>query len=330
MILKRWVAFILLLVTVTLTGCKNPTSKEPEIVQAFAFNTFITITVYDDVPKGVTDTCLKMCNDYELIFSRTNPNSELFKLNETGHLVCSDILIEGIQTGLEYSALSKGAFDITIASVNDLWSFSSAKPVLPDPDKIKTELPKVDYRNVIVNGNEVFLKNNAKIDLGAIAKGLIADKLKEYLVSQNVHHALINLGGNILLIGGKSSSEDFSIGIQKPFANDKTPILGLKISDRSIVSTGIYERCFTLDNKFYHHILNPQTGYPYENEIAGITIISKNSITADALSTTCYCLGINDGLKLVNSLPDTYAVFIKKDGSLIYSDGFKENLTIVN
>ena len=162
------------------------------------------------------------------------------------------------------------------------------------------------------------------IELGAIAKGFIADKLKEYLAGSGVTSGTINLGGNVLCIGKKTDGTPFRIGIQQPFADRNEIITAIKAEDISVVSSGIYERYFKKDGKIYHHILDPSTGYPYNNGLEAITIISKKSTDGDALSTTCFALGLEKGMEFAESLSGVYAVFITEDGEMHYSEGFQE------
>ena len=168
------------------------------------------------------------------------------------------------------------------------------------------------------------------IDLGAIAKGFIADRIKEYLLENNVQSALINLGGNVLLVGSKPNGDDFKVGIQKPFEDRNETIAIMELSDVSIVSSGIYERYFKQDDILYHHILNPSTGYPYDTGLTAVTVITNHSVDGDALSTTAFALGLEQGMEFINSLEDVYAVFITKENELYYSDGFKETIPISN
>ena len=170
----------------------------------------------------------------------------------------------------------------------------------------------------------------AKIDLGGIAKGYIADQVKNYLVEEGIEHAYINLGGNILTLGGKTDDSNFRIGIQKPFAEDGTVMAVLPVSDKSIVSSGNYERYFKKDGKIYHHILDPSTGYPIENNLNQVTIISDKSVDGDALSTTCYALGLDEGLKLIQSMDNIEAVFITNDNTIYKSSDSVNLITDIN
>ena len=145
----------------------------------------------------------------------------------------------------------------------------------------------------------------------------MADYLKDYLISEGVESALINLGGNILTLGSKPDGTSFNLGIQKPFDKQGTAITSVKVTDSSVVSSGIYERYFEVDNTLYHHILDTTTGYPCDNNLLGVTILSEKSVDGDALSTSCFVLGLDDGVKLIKSLEGVEAIFITEDYELI-------------
>ena len=180
-----------------------------------------------------------------------------------------------------------------------------------------------------VDGCTVTLTDpEAAIDLGGIAKGYIADRIKDYLVSQGVKSAIIDLGGNILCVGKRPDGEPFRIGIQRPFADRSETAAIVEIDGKSVVSSGIYERYFEKDGVLYHHILNPDTGYPYDNGLVSVTIISDESVDGDGLSTSCFALGLEKGMELIDSLPDVYAVFITEDGQLHFSEGFEDAFTV--
>lgn len=294
----------------------------------FYFDTVVTITIYDSKDESLLDQCMELCRTYESLFSRTLSTSEIYRLNhgtlpkEGDYYVLSDLTADLIEKGLEYCRLSGGVFDITIAPVSSLWDFSSEDPHVPDPEEIENALSLVGWENVDLQGNLIrFEKEGMEIDLGGIAKGYIADCIKDYLLSCGVESALINLGGNVLCIGSRPDGTPFRIGIQKPFAEQNEILGSIQISDQSVVSSGTYERNFEADGTLYHHILNPKTGYPFDNGLTSVTILSEKSTDGDGLSTTCFALGLERGMELINSLPDVYAVFITEDGTLHYSDG---------
>lgn len=292
----------------------------------FALNTVITITLYDSTDTSILDGAFALCNHYEMVFSRTLESSELYQLNHSDKLTntISNDLAELIESGLKYSQLSNGAFDISIAPVSSLWNFTAETPVIPAPQSITQALSFVGYDHFTLNGNAITKKDfNDALDLGAIAKGFIADRIKDYLLAHDVHSALINLGGNILCVGDKNG-EDFTIGIQAPFKDRNITLDSLSLSDKSVVTSGIYERYFVEDDTLYHHILNPATGYPYENDLSSVTIISDKSVDGDALSTMCFALGLEKGMEYINKYEEFDGIFVTRDGEIYYSKNLKK------
>lgn len=189
----------------------------------------------------------------------------------------------------------------------------------------------VDYKNLVIEGNQVSLADpESGVDLGAIAKGFIADEVKDYLVSQGVKSAYINLGGNILCVGKKPDGSTFNVGLQLPFGKRDDLIAMVRIDDFSVVTSGIDQRNFTIDDKLYHHILNTETGYPCENGLLSVTIISDKSVDGDGLSTTCFALGLEKGMELINSIDGVYAAFVTEDYTIHYSEGFEECTKVVD
>ena len=313
---KSLFLFTIGLLLVTLLGFaavyeKKQQPKEPLSATAFKLNTVVTVNIYDSKDKKLLDETMELCDHYEKLFSRTLSSSEISRLN--GQTLKQE----------------NGAFDIAIAPVSSLWDFTSEEKKVPAEEAIQAALPLVNYEDATIEGNKLtFAKEGMGLDLGAIAKGYIADKMKEFLVSKGVKSATINLGGNVLCIGKKTDNTPFRIGIQKPFADRSETIAILDIEDKSVVSSGIYERYFEKDGTFYHHILNPDTGYPYDNHLVSVTIISDQSMDGDGLSTSCFALGLEKGMELINSLPDVHAVFITDDYQLHYSDHFQEDLKV--
>lgn len=319
--------------------CSCTTAREPVSKSGFYLNTFVTVTLYDSREEALLEDCMELCGAYEQIFSRTRQDSELYLLNNgslrdpKGYARISDELYELISMGLMYGELSQGALDITVAPVSSLWDFSApeGQTTVPTAEAIQQGLFLVDYEKIeLLPDNQIYLPEGMSLDLGAVAKGYIADRIKDYLLEQGVNSAVINLGGNVLCIGSKSAKEPFQIGIQQPFQEYNETVAVMKISDTSVVTSGIYERCFTTeDGTFYHHILNPDTGYPCDNNLLSVTIAAHSSMEADALSTACFCLGLEEGIKLLDSLPDVYGVFITEDRKLHYSAGFQEAIEVI-
>lgn len=310
---------------VVFAACSYRIPNDPITRTGFYFDTVIQITLYDKSKVSCIDECFTLAGKYENMLSPTVENSDLWRINHSGGspVTVSDETAALLNTALSYCESTDGRIDLTIESASDLWDFHTEDAAhVPSDEDILEALTHVDYHVLQIEGNTVTMTDpNAKITLGFIAKGYIADKMKEYLLSQNVKSAIIDLGGNLLAVGSKPDGTAFSFGVQRPFDTQGMPITVLSVSDRSLVSSGVYERCFYQNDILYHHILDTSTGYPIENNLLGVTILSDSSAVGDALSTTCFVLGAKEGMALIESLEDTEAIFIYSDYHLEYSSG---------
>lgn len=303
-----------------LTGCsgaKSSTQTDQDLTYTdMLFDTVIKIQILDPADESILDGLKKLCEKYDTMFSATNTDSELYKLNHANGqpFTVSSETANLIQEGIHYSELSGGAFDLTIEPVSALWDFKADKPTVPSSDAIAQAVSHVDYTKVDIQDNTITLEDpEAGIDLGAIAKGYIADQVKTYLKKQEIKHAIINLGGNVDVIGTKPDGSKYNIGIQKPFDESGEAITSVQLKDQTVVTSGIYERYFKKNGKLYHHILDPRTGYPCENNLYSVSIITDSSTKADALSTTCFLLGYEKGMELIQSMDGVEAIFITDD-----------------
>ncbi|MCR5733177.1 MAG: FAD:protein FMN transferase, partial [Lachnospiraceae bacterium] len=332
-VLRKLTAFIIIIsILPALCGCSKE-AVSPVKRSGFYFDTLVSITLYDG-DAGLIDECFELCDHYEKLFSKTIDSSDISRINAAsgGKTEVSADTISLIETALKYHVLSDGAYDITIKPVIDLWGFEDlsgkTEHHLPDKDALSDALSHVSSDNILINktDNTVTLTDPlSSIDMGSVAKGYIADRLKEFLLSRNVSSAVIDLGGNITLINGKPSGTgftDFHIGIKDPTEpSGSETALALSVKDTSVVTSGIYERYLLIDGKKYHHIIDKRTGYPTDNDLLSVTVITSSSADADALSTVCLLCGEEKALRIINSLSDTEAVFIKKDDTISCSDG---------
>ncbi|MCI9269930.1 MAG: FAD:protein FMN transferase [Dorea sp.] len=317
---------VIIFCTATTAGCSE-FSRKPLTYTGVALDTVISIQIYDSRDEELTKHCQQLCEEYEAKFSRTIETSEIAQINAAGGapVEVSEDTVALIKKGIYYCDLSDGAFDITIGSVTSLWDFKAEDPAPPAPEALAEAVKHVNYRKILINDNTVrLLDPAAKLDLGAIAKGYIADRIKDYLKSEGVRHALINLGGNVLAIGGKLDGSPFNIGIQKPFDEGGSPITSVRIQNKSVVTSGTYQRYFEKNDLLYHHILSSSAGTPCNNGLNSVTIITDSSLTADALSTTCFLLGPEAGMKLINQLDNVDAVFINTDNELSFSRNYSK------
>ena len=322
---------ILCMLSASLSGCSLPSSEQTISKSGFYFNTVIQITLYKSSYESLLEDCFSLADTYESYFSNTVSDSDISNINNAdgAFVEVHDETIELLKKGIYYGDLSDGNFDITIGKLSDLWNFSTYAlldevpgSAVPTDAEIQEALKTVDYKGVTIDGNKVALSNpDSKLDLGGIAKGFIADKMKAYLEENGVESGMINLGGNVLTLGKKADGSSYTIGIQKPFSEDGEAIASVEVADKTVVSSGVYERYYEIGDKFYHHILNPHTGYPYDNHLLGVTIICDDSVDGDGLSTTCFTLGLEDGMALIESLDDVEAIFITDDYELHTSSG---------
>ncbi len=316
-----------------LAGCqKEEPAADPISRSTFLLNTFVSVTLYDSQDESLLEGSLELCRQYEELFSTTIETSEISRINdrdpEETVITVSEETAKLIQKGLDYGELTGGAFDITIEPVSSLWDFSGSDAALPDAEALEEAVRRVDYRTVHVDGDQVILDSpDTAIDLGAIAKGYIADRIKDYLLENGVRSATINLGGNVLCVGTRPDGTPFRIGLQMPFADRNETIAILNIDDLSVVTSGVYERYFTLDGVTYHHLLNPEDGCPYQNGLLAVTVVSPLSVDGDALSTSCFALGLEKGMELAESMDGVYAYFITDDYEIHYSEGARELLS---
>lgn len=295
------------------------------------YDTIVTVTLFSDDKAGaeaLLDECMNICAHYEELFDKNIKTSNIARINSAGTekvTVDHDTAVM-ITKALEYSEITSGAFDITVEPVTRLWDFHEGAEKIPDEIDIKNALSSVGYKGLTVDetGNTVTKKDKSiSIDTGGAAKGFVADKLADYLMSCSITGAIINMGGDMKLLGKKPNGDAFNIGINDPDTNGQC-IMSLSLSDSSVATSGIYERCFEKDGKRYHHILDTNTGYPCDTDIESVTVITKDALAADCLCTCCITLGSQKALNLIEELDGTEAVFILTDGSIIQTEGAKQ------
>ena len=322
---KRAVLYAMAVVLLLCGGC-SAEKELPKLSEVgFYLDTVITLTAYTEDGQILKDA-MEECGRYEQMLSRTIEGSDVWRINHANGkpVKVSEDTAAILRCAAEISENSSGAFDITIAPASTMWDFTSGKVELPDTEALAAAAALVDYSKVQLEGNTVTLPEGMMIDLGGIAKGYIADKVKAYLEERGVEHAILSFGGNIVAIGKKPDGKDWKVGIQD--IDKPTGEYMLVVANRggSTVTSGIYERGFEVDGVRYHHLLNPKTGWPEQNKLASVTILSESSMEGDALATAAFILGKGKGLELIESLPGIEAVFIERDRKVTYSSGAGE------
>ncbi len=315
-------------------------SASPKSKSGLFLGTVINISVFDPISddrfEKIFTNSAKKLNTIENKMSVNIPSSEVCKINDNAGLQAVSVSPETffvVNKGKYYSSLSDGHFDITIGPLVNLWGIGSENARIPSDDEIRNSLSSINFQNVHLNdlSNSVELKDyDMQLDLGAIAKGYAADTIRDYLQSENVQSALINLGGNIYALGSKPGADYWNIGIQNPTDIRGAYVGIVHVTNKCVVTSGIYERFFIDNDQRYHHILNPFTGYPVNNELASVSIIADHSIDADGLSTSVFSLGITKGSDLLESIEGVDAIFITKDNDVYMTSGLHDKFTITN
>lgn len=224
-----------------------------------------------------------------------------------------------MEIAAEFAKKTEGAFDPAIGALAKLWNIGFDNANEPPPGEIRAVLPLLDYRNIILpdTGTVFLLKKGMRLDLGGIAKGYAADSICTILKDNGIKNALIDLGGNILAMGQNPNGEAWKIGLRNPNIGYNNSVIWIDVQNKSLVTSGNYERYFEKNGRLYHHILDKTTGYPVETDINAVSILSDSSVYADALSTACYILGPEKSAALLAGFEDTSAFFFFNDNSVL-------------
>ncbi|GAA0062468.1 FAD:protein FMN transferase [Clostridium sp. CTA-1] len=333
----KYVTILLLCICLPLVfvGCDSK-SEEPVSRETYLMGTIINIKAYGKNADKAVQASVDKISDIENKMSLNISTSEINKINKNAGIApvkVSKNTFDVVKASLIYSEKTKGSFDITVEPLVSLWGIGTDKARIPSKDEISNALKLINYKDVVINEKEstIMLKRKGQaIDLGAIAKGYTADELKKVLLNYNVSSAFLNLGGNVYVLGNKPDKTPWKIGVQNPL-EPRGDYLGIvSVSDKSVVTSGNYERFFERNGKRYHHIFDIKTGYPAEKGLISVSIISNKSIDGDALSTSVYTLGLDEGKKLIESLKDVEAVFVTNDKKVYITSGLKDTFKLTN
>lgn len=323
-----------------LCGCTDSANSPVQKIDT-AMGTIISQTLYPaenkvEEAEQSTQEILWIIRELEKnVLSHRILESDIGKVNRSagsGELVSvSDTLQQVLEICQMISKASNGAFDVTLGEVVGLWDIDRwageedvSSYQIPKEEQIKEKLQKSGYQKLQFTDGCIQVPEGMQLDLGAVGKGIALDEIRNYLEQQNrISGAVISVGGSILTYGEKETGVPWKVAVVNPLDTSKS--LGyLSLTGTRCVSTsGNYERYVEKDGVRYHHIINPYTGYPVDNEITGVTILSDNGLLSDALSTACYVLGVEEGMELAERY-DAEALFVDKEGNLYMTEGMEE------
>ena len=323
--MRRRIA-VLLALLLLLSLCGGCGAKQKQVSRTdYLLDTVVTLTLYGATEADL-DAAFKEIRRLGDLLDAYSPFSDLGWLQAAAGqkpVTVSPETMELLVFAKEMYEQTGGYLDVTVGPLIDLWDIRSGGHY-PTAEGLATARDLLGMDDLVLNeadGTVYLVRPGMRVDLGALAKGYIADKVKTLLLDRGVLSGVLDLGRNILLIGEKPGKAPFSIGIQSPGTSGEL-LRVLSLRDKSLVTSGTYERYFEHDGHRYHHVLDPFTGFPADTGLAAVTILSDSSLRGDALSTACLLLGVDAGLALVDSIPQTEALFVLTDGSVITSSGF--------
>lgn len=322
---RKTIALLLVLLLLTPMGCEA--QPKPLSRTDYLLDTVVTLTLYD-AREADLDAAFKEIRRLSDLLDAYDPFSDLGWLQAAAGLkpvAVSPETMELLLFAKEMYERTGGYLDATVGPLIDLWDIRNGGHY-PTAEELSAARGLLGMDELVLDeaqGTAYLPRPGMRLDLGAFAKGYIADKVKALLLDRGVKSGVLDLGRNILLIGEKPDGAPFSIGVQSPMnAGDLLRVLSLR--DKSLVTSGTYERYFEHEGRRYHHVLDPFTGFPADRDLLAVTILSGSSLWGDALSTACLLLGVEDGLKLIDAVPQAEALFVRADGTVVTSSGFPQ------
>ncbi len=322
----RSLAILILLLLAGTVGCSAPGSPMTTREQML-MGTLVSISISGASPEQANraaDLAFHEIRRIEQIMSTFIPESDISLINRSAGREWRSVnpeLLFVIQESLRYSRLSNGAFDMTFKPLSNIWHIEpGSRP--PSAEEIRRVLPLVDYHGVLIDdqGRVLLKKPGMAIGLGAIAKGYAVDRAMAVLKTQGIKNAIINAGGDLLVIGRRSDKQPWEIGIQDP-RNRNTMIKKIPATNCAIATSGDYEQFFIFNGVRYHHIMDPKTGFPARG-CRSVTIISPTAIMADAVATAVFVLGPKAGMELIEKIPEVQGLIVDEQGEIHQSREF--------
>ena len=321
------IVVLLALVCCLIIGRQTMRADKEARISFFAMDTYMSINAYGKKADNVLDDVRELICEKEAAWSVTLPDSEVSLLNESSFTELSCETAALLKEALDIAIATNGAFDPTVYPLVKAWGITTDSPRVPEESEIQNLLTKVGCANADISGNFCRLSNGAQLDFGGIAKGYAGELAAEYLIKHGIKSALLNLGGNIQLVGAKCDGTDWVIGVQSP---ENDGLLGtLKLRDTAVITSGAYERSFTApDGTVYGHIISPYTGYPADSDILSATVVCKSGAKGDGFSTAIFVLGSEKAIELWQESKDFEMLLYTKNKSLLITEKLAENFEI--
>ena len=324
--MKNWLSAALLSAAFLLTGCSGAPAQEPETATFFAMDTAMDFTVYGDA--ALLDEAETLIGSLEEQVSVTDEHSNIYAIDHTGSGSLSGNAAELMAQALELCRRTGGALDISVYPIVRAWGFTTGSYQVPDEETIQSLLPLVDYTQIQYDAatGVVTLPEGMEIDLGSVAKGYAGQLAAQMLREHGVQSALLNLGGNVQTVGTKPDGSPWQIGIKDPQGEDAMMVLS--VEDQAVVTSGGYERYFEQDGQTYWHIMDPSTGHPADSGLLSVTIVGKQGIICDGLSSSLFVMGLEKAADLWAQSGDFEAVFVTASGEVYITEGLQDRFAL--
>ena len=324
--MKNWLSAALLSAAFLLTGCSGAPAQGPETATFFAMDTAMDFTVYGDA--ALLDEAETLIGSLEEQVSVTDEHSDIYAIDHTGSGSLSGNAAELMEQALELCRRTGGALDISVYPIVQAWGFTTGSYQVPDEETIQSLLPLVDYTQIQYDAatGVVTLPEGMEIDLGSVAKGYAGQLAAQMLREHGVQSALLNLGGNVQTVGTKPDGSPWQIGIKDPQGEDAMMVLS--VEDQAVVTSGGYERYFEQDGQTYWHIMDPSTGHPADSGLLSVTIVGKQGIICDGLSTSLFVMGLEKAADLWAQSCDFEAVFVTASGEVYITEGLRDRFAL--
>ena len=324
--MKNWLSAALLSAAFLLTGCSGAPAQGPETATFFAMDTAMDFTVYGDA--ALLDEAETLIGSLEEQVSVTDEHSDIYAIDHTGSGSLSGNAAELMEQALELCRRTGGALDISVYPIVQAWGFTTGSYQVPDEETIQSLLPLVDYTQIQYDAatGVVTLPEGMEIDLGSVAKGYAGQLAAQMLREHGVQSALLNLGGNVQTVGAKPDGSPWQIGIKDPQGEDAMMVLS--VEDQAVVTSGGYERYFEQDGQTYWHIMDPSTGHPADSGLLSVTIVGKQGIICDGLSTSLFVMGLEKAADLWAQSGDFEAVFVTASGEVYITEGLRDRFAL--
>lgn len=333
--LRLFKVLFLIFPALFLVSCTAPAPRYEKLLGTVCF-----VNLFEDGKEDYYDEIFARLKAIDNEFNLSKGFSDLYRLNTFGgskDVGVSEDVVKVLEASQKVSEITGGAFDVSIGPFVKLWRVNTDYPHVASQEEIDEIHPLVDYRKIFLNSQEHtvrFAETGMSLNFGGIAKGYAADEIVKICEKHKISKAVIDLGGNIYVYGKKSKKELWNVGIKNPESPDSMPLIKISVPQISVVTSGVYERYFDVGKKHYHHILSPFTGAPVENDLSSVTVISENSMLADALTTAFFIIGKEESLRLIPTLQKEFnaefsAIFIEKNHTITLSKDFPYSSSIL-